>query len=90
MEFGKTFANNDIYTSKVIEGYILDESIFVITYSPGSVKEWALAQVTYFNEYFYHKSLGTFFELTGAAKEVLKLLNDDEIELLGETIDDFT
>ena len=55
-----------------------------------SVKDWAVAHVSFSKVHPYYKSLGTFFELQGALKYFCKVTGDAfDDEAFGDLFDDF-
>lgn len=86
---GFVFCSNDLYTSMVSKvGISTDnQSIFVISESKESVKQWALAKITYEDGLFVHTSLGTFFEQNGVEK---RFCLEQGMEWFGgDSIDDY-
>jgi hypothetical protein len=70
LEPGLVFATNEKYTSFVMKFAMVSEkeALIVLTENPEGVNRWALAEVTFENDYFVHKSLGSFVTLEGAEK----------------------
>lgn len=72
---GNVFYLNQ-YTSSTIEQFAIsnDENALWImckTSNESSIKPFSLAEVTYQNDVFVHKSLGTFFQREGAEKQFI-------------------
>ncbi|WP_343522361.1 HNH endonuclease signature motif containing protein [Pedobacter sp.] len=69
---GSVFCTNSTYSSSVYKSTTGNggNSIYVITRNvdKDSVKEWALAEITFEDGMFVHTSRGTFFEEQGAEK----------------------
>lgn len=86
---GSVFARNDFGESLVELVGSKDGVLAVLArMSASSVKDWALAQVTFENGYLVHESLGTFFTRDGAVNEFNRLLGIDAPHI--ETIDDYS
>lgn len=94
ISFGGVFAKNIHFTSLITTKYISlnDQSLVVVTNLPDNpVKSWGVAHVTFYNGYFYHKSIGTYFELLGALKAAREILEENvDHPLFQDLIDDFT
>lgn len=52
-----------------------------------AIKPWLLAQVTYEDNLFIHKNLGSFFEKIGAEKQFTLVQGHEWAD--GDSIDDF-
>lgn len=67
------FCQNSIYSSFVSKSALSDDrqSLFVISEmtEEEAIKPWALAQITYENDFYVHESLGSFFDEIGAEKQ---------------------
>lgn len=87
LTFGSVFADNQYGQSLVVDVSCSETQLVVLTRATDNIKEWAVAHVSTGEEFFYHKSEGTFFELAGAVKQFSDLT--DEEHGLGETIDDY-
>lgn len=70
IQFNKLCLKNKNYQSVAISVAItLDKkTMWVITHNAGSTKPWGLFRVTFEQNKFLHKNLGTFFEKRGAEK----------------------
>jgi hypothetical protein len=70
LEPGLVFATNEKYTSFVMKFAMADEkdALIVLTENPEGINRWALAEVTFENDCFVHKSLGSFVTLKGGEK----------------------
>lgn len=68
---GAVFCVNNLYSSDVYKSVLRNDSqsILIMTYQEGGIKEWALAEITFEDGIFVHTSRGTFFEEKGAEKE---------------------
>lgn len=88
---GNIFSQNQ-YTSSIIELFANsnDENTLWIICKSGDenpIKPYSLAEITYQNDVFVHKSLGTFFQKEGAEKQ---LTLAQGLEWTGgDTIDDY-
>ena len=91
LQFGVVFAKNDFSSSLVVDAKYAEAGIAVLTkFQDHSVKDWAVAHVSFSNGHLYHKSLGTFFELQGALKYFCKVTGDAfDDEAFGDLFDDF-
>lgn len=69
---GEVFAINDFGESIVHSAQLSEEldSLFVLCEMPEGVKKWSLAKISIDKQYFIHESLGTFFKLDGAQKQL--------------------
>jgi hypothetical protein len=78
LKFGRTFAQNDIYQSVVVQRTLAGEALIVLTHNPdeGAIKFWAVAQVTIQGELFYHRSEHHYFTLQGALKTYCELTGE--------------
>lgn len=91
LNIGDIFSRNQ-YTSSIIECFAIskDKNTLWIMCKSGDenpIKPYSLAEVTYQNDVFVHKNLGTFFEKGGAEKQFTLV---QELEWTGgNTIDDF-
>ena len=70
IQFGQVCIQNKTYHSIAISASItLDKkTMWVITNNSQGLKPWGIFRVTYGNDKFLHKNLGTFFEQRGAEK----------------------
>ena len=67
---GKVFSINQYGESRIVKyAPIGDDAIVVITLSSNTIKPFALAKITFEENYFLHTSLGTFFTEVGAEKQ---------------------
>lgn len=91
LKFGVVFAKNDFSSSLVLDAKYAEAGIAVLTkFQDHSVKDWAVAHVSFSNGHLYHKSLGTFFELQGALKYFCKVTGDAfDDEAFSDLFDDF-
>ena len=90
LEVDKIFCRNKHSESKIID-YALSadkQTLWIVTDSgEGSIKRWALAEISYKNLYYIHSAYSTFFEKEGAMKIFTKVQGK---EWIGEDIiDDF-
>ena len=92
LNFGKVFATNEYSSSFVVEAKYAEAGIAVLTrFSGETFKNWAVAHVSLSNSHFYHRSLGTFFELQGALKYFCKITGDAfDDDAFGELFDDLS
>ena len=69
---GEVFSINGFGESIVNSAELSEEldSLFVLCEMPEGVKNWSLAKVSIEEQYFIHESLGTFFKLNGAQKQL--------------------
>ena len=86
------FATNEYSSSFVVEAKYAEAGIAVLTrFSGETFKNWAVAHVSLSNSHFYHRSLGTFFELQGALKYFCKITGDAfDDDAFGELFDDLS
>ena len=70
MKEGAVFNKNQ-YGDSIIEEFasIGKDAIVVISSIPSTIKSYALAKITFENDYYIHESLGTFFTYEGAKKQ---------------------
>lgn len=87
LKFGRVFANNQFGQSLIVDVSSSENQLVVLTRATDSVKNWAVAHISTANEFFYHKSEGTFLELAGAVKEFANLSGEEHG--IGETFDDY-
>lgn len=80
IKFGEVFSRNDYSVSKVVKASQYEDSIVVLTNVSNSPKSWGVVHLSADEEFVYHKSIGTYFELTGALKEFC--------EFTGQSYDD--
>ena len=67
---GKVFSINQYGESRIVKyAPIGDDAIVVITLSSNTIKPFALAKITFEENYFLHTSLRTFFTEGGAEKQ---------------------
>lgn len=91
LKVGDVFSRNQ-YTKSIIESFAIskDENTLWIMCKSGDedpIKPYSVAEVTYQNDVFVHKSLGTFFEKVGAEKQFTLVQG---LEWTGDdTIDDY-
>jgi hypothetical protein len=92
LKFGVVFAKNHFSSSLVVDAKYAEAGIAVLTRFEGkAIKDWAVAHVSFSNSHFYHKSIGTFFELQGALKYFCEITGDTfDDDAFGELFDDFT
>lgn len=68
---GEIFCKNESYTSIILDAAIVDDhaAILVMTKSDDdSLKNWALAKITYANGVYFHHNKGSFFSEDGVRK----------------------
>lgn len=87
LTFGSVFADNRYGKSLVVDVRCSDTQLVVLTHTTESFKSWAVAHISAENEFFYHKSEGTFFELAGAVKQFAILTGENHD--LGASFDDY-
>lgn len=89
LEIGALFCRNDVYSSQVFKYAVVDsnQALCVITESPGGIKQFAIAKITFENEQFVHTSIRTFFTQEGAEKEFC--LSQGLEWTGGDSIDDY-
>ena len=80
IKFGEVFSRNDYSVSKVVKASQYEDSIVVLTNISNSPKSWGVVHLSADEEFVYHKSIGTYFELTSALKEFC--------EFTGQSYDD--
>lgn len=73
LKIGKIFSHNQ-YSTFLIVNYAISKdknTLWVMCKNNDNeaVKPWSLAQVSYENEFFIHKNLGSFFKKDGAEKQ---------------------
>lgn len=88
----KVFSRNQ-YSNSIIVEYATSKNgntLWVMCKSSddNAIKPWSLAQVTYENELFVHKNLGSFFKKDGAEKQFTIAQGLEWTG--GDTFDDFT
>jgi hypothetical protein len=89
LKTGSILCTNDLYTSTVLKTAISNDSqsIYVLTNSEDSMKQWALAIITFENDLFVHTSVQNFFSQEGAEKRFTLIQG---LEWTGEdSIDDY-
>lgn len=84
LAFGTVFVRNDVYEGLVVQCARTEDSLVVISHTSSGVKGWAVAHISIEGEFFYHRSMRTFFTLQGALKEYCALTGEN----LDDTIDD--
>lgn len=89
LKIGALFCRNDVYSSQVFKYAVVDnnQTLYVITESPGGIKQFALAKITFEDELFVHTSIRTFFTQEGAEKEFC--LSQGLEWTGGDSIDDY-
>ena len=87
LTFGSVFADNQYGQSLVVDVSCSETQLVVLTRVTDSVKDWAVAHISTANEFFYHRSEGTFYQLAGAVKEFANLSGEEHG--IGETFDDY-
>lgn len=92
LKIAEIFSHNQ-YTNSVISDFAIskDKNVLWIMCKSSddkAIKPWSLAQVTYENELFVHKNLGSFFKKDGAEKQFI-LVQGLEWKG-GDTFDDLT
>lgn len=87
LTFGSVFADNQYGQSLVVDVSCSDMQLVVLTHATDNIKGWAVAHISTDDEFFYHKSEGTFFELAGAVKQFATIVGDEHE--IGETIDGY-
>lgn len=87
LTFGRVFAENQYGQSLVVDVSCSETQLVVLTRATDNIKDWAVAHVSTGDEFFYHKSEGTFFELAGAVKQFADITGEGHE--LGESIDDY-
>lgn len=87
LTFGAVFAENQYGQSLVVDVSFSSTQLVVLTRATDSIKDWAVAHISIGNEFFYHKSEGSFFTLAGAVKEFATLTGEEHD--IGETFDDY-
>ena len=85
--FGSVFSDNRYGQSIVVDVSCSNTGLVVLTHAAEGVKKWAVAHVSTGDEFFYHKSEGTFFQLVGAVKQFAVLAGEEHG--LGDTFDDY-
>jgi len=73
LKIGEIFSRNQ-YSTFVIENFAISNDrntlwVMCKNIDYEAVKPWSLAQVSYENEFFIHKNLGSFFKKDGAEKQ---------------------
>lgn len=89
LKTGSILCTNDLYASTVLKTAISNDSksIYVLTNSENSMKQWALAIITFENNLFVHTSVQNFFSQEGAEKQFTLIQG---LEWTGEdSIDDY-
>ena len=67
---GKVFSINQYGESQIVKYALIgDDAIVVITLSSNAIKPFAIAKITFEEDYFLHTSLGTFFTEEGVEKQ---------------------
>jgi hypothetical protein len=84
LAFGTVFVRNEVYHGLVVQCGRTEDGLVVISHSPSGIKGWAVAHISTKGEFFYHRSMGTFFTLQGALKAFCAFTG----ESLDDTIDD--
>jgi len=69
LKFGEVFSRNHYAVSKVVEATQHLDSVVVLTNIADGIKPWGVVHLSADEEFVYHKSVGTYFELNGAFKE---------------------
>lgn len=66
---GEKVMGNGAQESQTQDEILNQKAIFILTkFEPKGVKPYALAKVTFENDYFIHESMGSYFTLDGAQK----------------------
>ncbi len=92
LKIGEIFSRNQ-YSNFIIVDYAISKDknklwIMCKSNDDSAIKPWSLAQVTYENELFVHKNLGSFFKKDGAEKQFTIAQGLEWTG--GDTFDDFT
>ncbi len=92
LKIGEIFSHNQ-YTNSVIADFAISKdknALWIMCKSSNdkAIKPWSLAQVTYGNELFVHKNLGSFFKKDGAEKQFTLAQGLEWTS--GDTFDDLT
>jgi hypothetical protein len=86
---GAEFSKNHFSETMVVKTAFADDHKFLWVLSEqkkaGVIKPWSLAQITYEDELYMHTSLGTFFDIIGAEKQMclaqgLDWIGEDSID----------
>lgn len=85
LTFGTEFVRNDYYNGLVVQCGFGEDGLVVLTHSPSGIKDWAITHVSVKDEFFFHRSAGTYFSLQGALKEFCQLTGEE----FSESIDDY-
>lgn len=69
IDTGEKAIGNEAWESQTQDEILNQKAIFILTkFEPKGVKPYALAKVTFENDYFIHESMGSYFTLDGAQK----------------------
>jgi hypothetical protein len=85
LTFGALFVRNDHYTGHVVQCALTEDGLAVLSHTNSEAKGWAVVHISVNGEFFFHRSIGTFFTLQGALKAFCSLTGEN----LTETIDDY-
>lgn len=77
LTFGAEFVRNSHYRSVVVHRQLAGDGLVVLTRTSSGVKDWAVAHISVKDNLFYHRSMGCFFTLAGAVREVCELTGED-------------
>ena len=71
LKYDAVFCRNNYYSSLVVDSVIIDEGNTLLVMSRSArqaIKPWALARVYYYEGFYFHESLGSFFDKNGVEK----------------------
>ena len=86
----KIFCNNKYSVGKIVDFAISSDKqkLWIVTDNgEDSIKRWAMAEITYENEYYIHSAYSTFYSLDGAIKYFT--LAQGKEWMGGDVMDDF-
>lgn len=73
LKAGHTFSQNK-FSNSIIEDFAIskdENTLWVFNINSDGIKPYSLAEVTYENDFYIHKSLGNYFEKNGAQKQFM-------------------